>query len=76
MAPQLLDELGEAQLALRARRLLMGFRHRRADCQVVAHVERDGLDQDVLVALQALELARQPVQALGHGHLALLARLW
>ncbi|MNJ78204.1 hypothetical protein D3C77_758890 [compost metagenome] len=53
----------------------MRLGHRCADREVVTHVQRHGLDQDVLVALQTLELARQLVQALGHGHLALLAGL-
>ncbi len=40
---QLFDELLEARLALRARRILMGFGHRRADGQVVADKQRQRL---------------------------------
>lgn len=56
MPAELFDELLEARPPLRTCRILMGFGHRRADRQKVAHVERQRLDQDVLVALQFVEL--------------------
>src|SRR3989338_8446951 len=54
---QLLHELGEAKLALGTGCVLMSLGNWRADGEVVADIERQSLDQDVLVALQSLELA-------------------
>ena len=75
VAAQLFDELLEPRLAMRAGRLLMRFGNRRADGQEVANEQRQRFDLDVLVALQALGLARQPIQPLGDGRLALVARV-
>jgi hypothetical protein len=73
VSTQLLDELRVPRLALSAGGILVCFRHRRTDCEEVAHVERHGLDQDDLVTFQLLELPRQAIQALRHGGLALIA---
>ncbi|MDT4876515.1 hypothetical protein FQZ97_1119520 [compost metagenome] len=75
MAAKLFDELLEARLALGPGRVLVGFGHWRADGQEVADKQRQRLDLDVLVALQPLELARQPIEPLGDGRLALIARI-
>ena len=56
------DELLEARAALRTRRFLVRFRYREADRQVMAHEQRHGLDQDGLIALQLVELARELIE--------------
>src|SRR5438445_609657 len=66
-------ELLEADAALRARRLLMRLRHRRAHCEEVAHVQRQRLDQDVLVTFEPGELIREAIQSLGDRGLAPVA---
>ena len=73
MPAKLFDELLEACAALSARRLLMRLRHRGADGEEVAHVERQRLDQDILIPLQLIELARQAIQPFGDGGFALVA---
>jgi hypothetical protein len=72
VAAQLFNELLEACFALGARRVLVGLGNRRADRQVVADEQRQRFDLDVLVALQALGLARQAIEPLGDGRLALV----
>jgi hypothetical protein len=75
MAAKLFDELGETRLALSACRILMRLRHRGTHGQEVTNEQRQRLDLDGLVALQALELAREPVQPLGDRRLTLVARI-
>src|SRR3546814_10762145 len=59
VAAQLFNELLEARLALGAGGLLVSLGDWCADREVVADEQRQRLDLDVLVALQALGLARQ-----------------
>ena len=73
MPTELFDKLLEACAALSARRFLMRFRHRGAYSQEIAHIEREGLDQDVLIPLQLVELASQAVQPFGDSGFALVA---
>ena len=75
VAAKLLGELLESRLALRAGRVLVRFGNRRADGEVVADEQRQRFDGDVLIALHALGLARQPIQSLGDGCLALVGRV-
>ena len=75
VAAELFDELLEARLALGAGRFLVRLGNRRTDGQEVAAEQRQCLDFDVLIALQSLELARQPVEPLGDGRLTLIARV-
>jgi hypothetical protein len=65
VAAQLFNELLEARLALGAGGLLVRLGDWCADREVVADEQRQRLDLDVLVALQALGLARQAIKALG-----------
>ena len=64
VAGELLHELLEARASLRPRGLLMRFRHGKGHREVTAHEERQRFDQDVLVALQLVELACQLIEAL------------
>ncbi|MOA28512.1 hypothetical protein D3C78_1494600 [compost metagenome] len=75
MAGKLFDELSEARFALGLGGFLMSFRHGRAHREEIAYEQRQGFDLDVLVALQAFKLARQPVQPLGCRRLALVTRV-
>ena len=75
VAGELLDELRIASTALGSDRVLLALGNGHRDRQEVAHVERYGLDQDVLVALQPVELTREAVKALAHGRLALVRRI-
>ena len=72
VATKLLHELLEARFALGARCLLVRLGNRHADREVVADEQRQRFDGDVLVALHTLGLARQAIQPLGDGRLALV----
>ena len=72
VAAKLLGELLEARLALRACRVLVRLGNRSAHGQVVADEQRQRFDGDVLVALHAIGLAREAIQPLGNGRLALV----
>ena len=59
---ELVDELGVARFSLGARGLLMCLCDRRRHGQEIAHVQRESLDQNVLVPVQFVELPGEPVQ--------------
>src|SRR5271163_3865672 len=65
VARELLYELLEARATLRTRRFLVCFRYREANGEVMAHKQRHRLDQDGLVAVQLVELARELVEPTG-----------
>src|SRR3546814_16887588 len=68
----LFDELLEPRPALRPRSFRVRLRDWRYHGQVVAHEQRQRLDQDRLVALQPFELTGQPVQPPRHRGLMLV----
>jgi len=67
---ELLDELLEACSPLRPRSLLMRLRYGSSHGELMADEERDGLDQDSLIAFQAIELVRELAQPPRCHHLA------
>ena len=62
VAAELVDKLIEARTSLSAGDGLMRFWNWGRYRQRVANEQRDGFDQDGLVALQAIELMRQPIE--------------
>src|SRR5271156_5513159 len=70
MARELLYELLEARASLRPRRFLLRFRYREANGQVMPHEQPHGLDQDGLIALELVEVARELIQPARNGSFA------
>lgn len=63
VAAELVDELVEAHTSLGTGYALVCFGNRRRYRQCVADEERDGFDQDGLVAFEAIELVGQAVES-------------
>ena len=61
--------------ALRTGSILLAFGYGQRDRQEVADVKRHCFDQDALVPLQPVELAREAVQPFAHGRLTLVGSI-